>query len=230
MDAPPRGPVFKVVGASALGPESRVPSLKLWLRGNVVILKPVGWEVDTVDLGDGRPLSSWFWQNFHRSPIVHCWEAHFGFLHRLDSPSSGLIAASTTFEAHFALAVQLCTFALRRDYAVSAHGFPVPSLDQVCERIRWARIFGHATPSAMHAAGNLSADTMLCVLGYMFHECAFPICLVAIRINTGRRHQIRAHASGIGYPLVSEGMYALPAMLFRIPQVTRMPCQQPVQQ
>merc|ERR1712118_330695 len=35
------------------------------------------------------------------------------------------------------------------------------------------------------------------------------VSLVAIRICTGRRHQIRAHAAHIGHPVVSDAKYAL---------------------
>merc|ERR1712056_136154 len=35
------------------------------------------------------------------------------------------------------------------------------------------------------------------------------LSLIAIRIATGRRHQIRSHFSHVGYPTVCDGMYTV---------------------
>lgn len=49
--------------------------------------------------------------------------------------------------------------------------------------------------------------------GALFRQTLHPqaescLSIVALRILTGRRHQIRAHMAHIGHPLVCDGKYA----------------------
>lgn len=49
-------------------------------------------------------------------------DSDFGFLHRLDVPSSGLILAAKTYAAYYDLQLQLRSRSLARDYVVLNHG------------------------------------------------------------------------------------------------------------
>ena len=75
----------------------------------LVIDKPPHWLV--YDPGGKQQLSSLssFLQAAHgnRFPILHDAQHQFGFLHRLDVPSSGLILVAKSYEAYNDLRVQL---------------------------------------------------------------------------------------------------------------------------
>eukprot|EP00439_Symbiodinium_sp_Y106_P023961 s5821_g2.t3 len=99
---------------------SSVPKIVVDLPDRFVLFKPPGWEVDTTDAGKGKHLSE-FVQDLG-CPIFRDAEHGFGFLHRLDTPSSGLILTAKSFEAFYDLKLQLNTGAIVRDYVVLCHG------------------------------------------------------------------------------------------------------------
>ncbi|CAE7370403.1 BNA4 [Symbiodinium sp. CCMP2592] len=80
---------------------SSVPEIVVDLPDRFVLFKPPGWEVDTTDAGKGKHLSE-FVQDLG-CPIFRDAEHGFGLLHRLDTPSSGLILTAKSFEAFYDL-------------------------------------------------------------------------------------------------------------------------------
>merc|ERR1712061_80192 len=62
-------------------------------------------------------------------PLVHLLDFGYGFLHRLDIPSSGLVLSATTFEGLYTLRGQLNTYTLAREYVTVCHSFGQPSID-----------------------------------------------------------------------------------------------------
>lgn len=97
---------------------SSMPGIVLKVPGMAVLMKPVGWEVDIEDVGLGRWASLYVQAQFPATqfPLVHDPSYGFGFLHRLDTSSSGLIAMGTWHAGLFALAHELATFQLAREY------------------------------------------------------------------------------------------------------------------
>merc|ERR1712048_413297 len=129
---------------------SKEPHLEINLRGMVVIHKQPDWEVD----GEGRAcveaahddadptsaplaLSAWLRTELPQSqcPVVHDASMDFGFLHRLDVPSSGLILCGTTFSGLLHLRLQLDTYRIERQYAVWGHGLAKSELREVIANI-----------------------------------------------------------------------------------------------
>ena len=191
------------------GPE--VPHIELDLDDMFVIYKPPGWEVDTADVGDGRWLSRYLqgllpWP--HR-PLVFDVSHSYGFLHRLDTLSSGLILTAKTYEAYYHLKFQLSIGTLVRDYVVLCHGMVPPSRREINERVYHSNVEGNLV-STICQKGKPS-KTYLKVLAHLGRNDQ-EFSLVAIRICTGRRHQIRAHTTHIGHPTVCDGKYTAPAV------------------
>ena len=96
------------------------PSITLGLIDRVVVSKPPGWEVH--DAGTPRQLHTWL-RSLGSRPILCDPEFDFGFLHRLDVPSSGLILVATTYGAYYDLQLQLRSGMIGRDYVVLNHGW-----------------------------------------------------------------------------------------------------------
>merc|ERR1712176_297505 len=122
-------PASTVVGVSPVDPH-----VELDLVDRHVIHKPPGWEVDTADVGAARRLSQYL-LSISSCPIARDATHGFGFLHRLDTPSSGLILTAKTYEAYYDLKLQLSIGDLVRDYVVLCHGVMPPSLAEVNERV-----------------------------------------------------------------------------------------------
>ncbi|CAE8581128.1 unnamed protein product, partial [Polarella glacialis] len=195
------------------------PHIALELADRLVIMKPAGWQVDTKpededmeDHADGQPRHklSRFVQSVlphEQYPILRDVGHQYGFLHRIDVPCSGLVLVAKTHEAFYDLQLQLATGMLERDYVVLCHGFISPRRQEIQARVRWWTD-GRDGASTVKPDGR-PARTRLKVLGRMpSPRSGEAMSLLALRISTGRRHQIRLHLAHVGHPTVCDSKYA----------------------
>lgn len=187
------------------------PELVLNLPGMVIVHKPSDWEVDglVVDEGGHPPLSAYMQMIFPKIQFPLVWDAErsYGFLHRLDIPSSGLVLGGTTLEGYYCLRLQLDAQCLRREYSVLCHGMAAPALRGIAARVDMA-----PEPTQRRSVADSGKPSQTQVMVQMHvHGCTpqdeGPMCLVAIRIGTGRRHQIRVHLRHCGHPSVCDARY-----------------------
>ncbi|CAE8596920.1 unnamed protein product [Polarella glacialis] len=189
--------------ADPLQPDSK-PQTILDLPDRLVIFKPPGWEVFNRDTE--LQLSSFLQASLgRRFAIMHDEEHQYGFLHRLDLPSSGLVLAAKTYEAYYDLKVQLNAGEIARDYVILCHGWVRPSLTNIKAKVYWRGLL----PTSVGDQGKPSL-TRLKVTAHARHE-SIALSLVIVRIATGRRHQIRSHFSHVGHPTVCDGKYTTEA-------------------
>lgn len=132
-------------------------------------------------------------------------EANCGFLHRLDVPCSGLVMVAKTYEAYYDLLLQMNSGSTLRDYVVLCHGHVDVGLRRVDAPLYWAE--GTRLATQVRRYGRPAA-TELKVLAHGVRE-GLPVSLVALRILTGRRHQIRAHMAHVHHPLATCPTYSL---------------------
>lgn len=195
------------------------PRIPINLRGMVVVFKPPSWEVDgkgsrlitNPEINDGRlGLSSFIQMNFAAKvfQLPHLPEFDHGFLHRLDIPSSGLILTGVTMEGYYSLRLQLNTYRLGREYYVACHGRIHSNFQKVYLGI------GSTVVNVRKSIGDdcgKPAETHIKVsphvMGHRFWQG--PWTLVAIRIRTGRHHQIRTHMLHSGHPTVTDAKYTV---------------------
>ena len=128
----------------------------------------------------------------------------FGFLHRLDVPSSGLVLVAKTYKAYYDLQLQLNVGTLSRDYIVLYHGWLSPELREISARIYWIKDSG--LPSKIQREGK-PARTCVKVLAHTWRGTG-KYSIVSVRIITGRQHQIRAHTAHVRHPTVCDDIYA----------------------
>eukprot|EP00438_Fugacium_kawagutii_P003147 Skav218927 [mRNA] locus=scaffold678:20192:24466:+ [translate_table: standard] len=96
------------------------PSVVFRRVDRMVVSKPPGWEVH--DSGTPLQLHTWL-SSLGKWPICSDPDADFGFLHRLDVPSSGLILVATTYGAYYDLQFQLRSGMIARNYVTLNHGW-----------------------------------------------------------------------------------------------------------
>eukprot|EP00933_Yihiella_yeosuensis_P043609 TRINITY_DN3849_c0_g1_i10.p1 TRINITY_DN3849_c0_g1~~TRINITY_DN3849_c0_g1_i10.p1 ORF type:complete len:473 (+),score=81.38 TRINITY_DN3849_c0_g1_i10:818-2236(+) len=200
------------LGHRILATFSQKPSVISKLNGMAVIHKPADWEDDgpTTDAGCHLHLSGFLRQQFSNSecPLVFDMQQGFGFLHRLDVPSSGLVLCGTNFVGYDCLRLQLDTHRLQREYTVLGHGVAPSSLSRIIAKID---IASDPTQRKSISASGRPSETMLRVAAHL-ERLHLPtkdvMFLTGIRISTGRRHQIRAHMRHIGHPSVVDARYA----------------------
>ena len=95
--------------------EDVAPSILMEMRDMLAIFKPPGWQVHACDVGS---LSTWLQELL--SDSLEGRSIHF--IHRLDSPCSGILLVCTTFEANSLFGSQLLVDILVRDYVIHCSG------------------------------------------------------------------------------------------------------------
>lgn len=123
-----------------------------------------------------------------------------GIVHRLDKDTSGLCVVARTLKAHAHLVAQLQARTVAREYLAIVVG-DVPEVGVIDEPI--GRHPKDRKRMAVTEAGK-PARTHFHVL-----ERFINAALVAVKLETGRTHQIRVHMTHLGYPLLGDPVYGL---------------------
>ncbi|KAH9759264.1 RNA pseudouridine synthase 2 [Citrus sinensis] len=130
-----------------------------------------------------------------------------GIVHRLDKGTSGLLVVAKDEHSHAHLSEQFKLHTIERVYISLTSGVPsqssgrieVPISRDPNNRIRMAAIPGsNKHGQARHAASRYKVIEILAGGGS---------ALVEWRLETGRTHQIRAHAKYMGIPLLGDEVY-----------------------
>ncbi|XP_022769247.1 RNA pseudouridine synthase 2, chloroplastic isoform X2 [Durio zibethinus] len=130
-----------------------------------------------------------------------------GIVHRLDKGTSGLLVVAKDEHSHAHLSEQFKQHMIQRVYISLTCGVPSPSAGRVDipigrdsnNRIRMVAVPGLSHHGrARHAASRYKVIEVLAGGGS---------ALVQWRLETGRTHQIRAHAKYMGIPLLGDEVY-----------------------
>ena len=132
-----------------------------------------------------------------------------GIVHRIDKDTSGLVIAAKNDGAHLALAAQLSSRTLTREYDAIVRGaikndsetvdapigrHPTDRKRQLVYAVNNARREGKSRQAVTHY------EVARRYKGYTFIRC---------RLETGRTHQIRVHMAYIGHPVVGDMVYGM---------------------
>ncbi|KAM7259636.1 hypothetical protein ACFE04_015377 [Oxalis oulophora] len=130
-----------------------------------------------------------------------------GIVHRLDKGTSGLLVVAKDEHSHAHLSKQFKERTIRRVYVSLTCGVPSPTASRIevpvgrdlNNRIRMTAVPGSSNrEQARYAASRYKVTEILAGGGS---------ALVEWRLETGRTHQIRAHAKYIGIPLLGDEIY-----------------------
>jgi 23S rRNA pseudouridine1911/1915/1917 synthase len=122
-----------------------------------------------------------------------------GIVHRLDRGTSGLLVIAKTKEAAVGLKATFAAHDILREYWVLVDGVPDPTSATVDAPIGRSR--AQRTRFAVDAAGRSAVSHYDVLVGH--GRCAE----VAVRLETGRTHQVRVHLSAIGHPVAADAAY-----------------------
>lgn len=124
-----------------------------------------------------------------------------GIVHRLDKDTSGVLVVTKSDRAHLSLAEQFRKHSVVREYLAVVHG-NVAAEQDVIE----AAIARH--PKERKKMAVVPADRgRRAVTRYRVLERFARFTLLALRLETGRTHQIRVHLASIGHPVVNDPVY-----------------------
>ncbi len=170
----------------------------------IVVNKPAGLVVHP---GAGNPGGTLQNGLLHRFPELSA-VPRFGLIHRLDAGTTGLLLVARTAAAHQRLTKDLQARRIQREYRAVARGCPVAggTIDEPLGR--------HSRDRLRMAVrrGGRSAVTHFRILA-RFPRHSF----LAVRLETGRTHQVRVHLAHLGYPLSGDSLYARGAVDFQRP-------------
>jgi 23S rRNA pseudouridine1911/1915/1917 synthase len=121
-----------------------------------------------------------------------------GLIHRLDKDTSGLLVVARNQEAQTALSRQLMARTMAREYRAICVGVMTGGgrIDLAIGRHRGDRL-----------RMAVRSDGRSAVTHYRILERFRAHTLVAVKLETGRTHQIRLHLSHLNYPIVGDPVY-----------------------
>lgn len=123
-----------------------------------------------------------------------------GIVHRLDRDTSGVMVAAKNLNAYAHLAKQASDHAFERRYVALARG--EFKEETGCINASMGRSL--AEPSRMAVTGIKAKEA---VTHFETLERFGVACLVGLRLETGRTHQIRVHLRFAGHPILGDPVY-----------------------
>lgn len=124
-------------------------------------------------------------------------------VHRLDQVVSGLMVLARTEAAASELSRQIRENEFSKEYLAVVHGRPEKegTLRDLLYRDKARRM--------TLVTDEMAKGVQEAILDYQVQNAAGDMSRIAIRLRTGRTHQIRVQFSSRGYPLVGERKYSL---------------------
>ncbi|GMQ82984.1 MAG: RluA family pseudouridine synthase [Rhodothermia bacterium] len=124
-----------------------------------------------------------------------------GIVHRLDKDTTGAIVVAKNDEVHAHLARQFANRTIRREYHAIVWGSPDPKDGRI------ESYLGRDPRDRRRVTSTDEDHGRLAVTNYRTLESLGNTTLVEFKLETGRTHQIRAHAKMIGHPVFGDVMY-----------------------
>ena len=165
----------------------------------IVAVKPPNLLSQADRTGDGDLLSAL--KEYIREKYRKPGEVYLGLVHRLDRPVGGLMVFARTSKAAARLSAQLQKHDIGREYLCVCEGEipgPLHLTDWLLKdkRLNHVSVVPEGTPEAQKA-----------ILHCTPLETSGGLTLCAIRLETGRSHQIRVQMNHAGHPLWGDNRY-----------------------
>lgn len=159
----------------------------------LVVVKPQGQLTQSDETGDLSLQDEC--KQYIKEKYQKPGEVYLGLVHRLDRPVGGLVAFARTSKAASRLSEQLRTHHMEREYLAVVEGEDLPARGDLRDWLLQGedglvRVVPEGTPGTKEAR-----------LHYERLGAREGTALVHLRLETGRKHQIRVQLSHLGYPI-----------------------------
>jgi len=123
-----------------------------------------------------------------------------GIVHRLDAPVAGVVVVARTSKAAARLSAQFREGRVEKRYLAVVEGNPPRESDDLVHHL-----MRRGRSSAV--ASDAAAGTQTAGLSYRLLATQGDTSLLSVRLETGRRHQIRLQLAAIGCPILGDRRY-----------------------
>ncbi len=162
----------------------------------LVVSKPPGM-LTSSGPRDERPT---LWRIIQARAVQQGWRKPMGIIHRLDRDASGLLVFSKCDDAYQSLKKQFFRHTVERIYMAIVSGTPNPAEGTIDYYIdEWKDGTVHKT--RQHGRGERA------ISHYQTYSVTKKTALVRVKLETGRKHQIRVHLAGINHPILGDVLY-----------------------
>lgn len=179
----------------------------------LIIEKPAGVIVNNSDSAkDVLTIQDWV-QEKYKLPKKFTeesseFEKRSGIVHRLDKETSGILIVAKNQESFEALQKQFKTHEIKKTYIALVHGDVIPKTGEInvpIGRLPWNR-----TRFGVYSQGRESQTEYIVLETKKIKTDRENevFSLVELYPKTGRTHQIRVHMQYLGFPVVSDVLYA----------------------
>ena len=132
--------------------------------------------------------------------------ARVGLIHRLDRDASGLLVFSKNDAAYASLKTQFFRHTVERVYAAIVRGKLTPPAGRIASRLM-------ELPDGRVVTTRRPDKGQEAVTDYTTLRATKQVSLLEVKLETGRKHQIRAHLVERGAPILNDRLYDRDATL-----------------
>ncbi|MBY0370162.1 RluA family pseudouridine synthase [bacterium] len=166
----------------------------------IAVNKPVGLLIQGDASGEPTLLDAV--RHYLKSKYFKPGKVYLGLIHRLDRPVGGVVVLARTSKGAARLSEQFRTHTVEKTYHALVEGEPDAPAGRVEHYLQES---GVGQPVQVHA--DPAPDRKKAVLEYEVLRAGKSFSLLRIRLETGRKHQIRAQMAALGHPLAGDRKY-----------------------